>query len=281
MSKAPAVRAEKKEFLFKRFGTNFMTTRNYKKASSELSKRVQKDQDILGVDDLMKQNVLKELGWNTTGVKDESDPHAHKPSSKNPSSSNIHSVKNLQTLKSAKSVADAYTSCRDFIDLKKDLIYTQYKMTADDTKFETNRLISHKRETRSKKHIDTADLEKCKDNFNFLYLEKKISDQLKKEEDLRLKLQKTVRRKVNFDEEKPMWEILSENRQKLLKDGLSKEERYALRRENLVAIQGKFFEVMEANPEIFKIPCLQIQRKKILKERKHHEFEESDKIEFE
>ena len=62
---------------------------------------------------------------------------------------------------------------------------------------------------------------------------------------------------------------------------MSKEERYALRRENLIAIQGKFFDVMEANPEIFKIPCLQMQRKKILKERKHQEFDESDKIEFE
>ena len=131
-------------------------------------------------------------------------------------------------------------------------------MTQDDMKFDKNRLVSLKRETRSKKHIDTADLEKCKDNFNFLYLEKKISDQMKKDEEQRLKLQKTVRRKVNFDEEKPMWEILSENRQRLLKDGLSKEERYALRRENLVAIQGKFFDVMEANPDIFKISCLQL-----------------------
>lgn len=154
-------------------------------------------------------------------------------------------------------------------------------MTADDTKFDTNRLVSLKRETRSKKHIDTADLEKCKDNFNFLYLEKKISDQIKKDEEQKLKLQKNVRRKVNFDEEKPMWDILSENGQRLLKNGLSKEERYTLKRENLIAIQGKFFDVMEANPEIFKIPCLQMQRKKILKERKHLEFDESDKIQFE
>ena len=67
-------------------------------------------------------------------------------------------------------------------------------MTADDTKFDTNRLVSKKLETRSKKHIDTADLEKCKDNFNFLYLEKKISDQIKKDEEQKLKLQKNVRR---------------------------------------------------------------------------------------
>jgi len=65
-TKAPKISEEKKEFLLKKFGTNFMTTRYYKKASKEWNKKVQKDADFLGVDDLMKKNVLQELGWETT-----------------------------------------------------------------------------------------------------------------------------------------------------------------------------------------------------------------------
>lgn len=77
-----------------------------------------------------------------------------------------------------------------------------------------------------------------------------------------------------------MIEIIRANRKVLLKDGLSKMERYRLRRINLLVIQEKFFEVMEKNPKIFKISLLTHRRKAILKERRFGKVKE-DFIDFE
>lgn len=89
------------------------------------------------------------------------------------------------------------------------------------------------------------------------------------EEKKKLMEQQKMKRKVNFNKKKTMQQILKENRELLLGDNLSKTERYRLRRMNLIAIQDKFYDVMEKNPKIFKIPLLIHTRKAILKERKY------------
>jgi hypothetical protein len=101
-----------------------------------------------------------------------------------------------------------------------------------------------------------------------------------KEERDRLKLKKTVRMKLHYETKTSMSEVLKMNREKLLQDGLSKDERYNLRRQNMLAIQEKFYDVMEAHPSIFKIPFLLVNRKKQLKDRKYNE-EEKEVIDYE
>jgi hypothetical protein len=155
-----------------------------------------------------------------------------------------------------------YKQCKTFNKVKRDMLFFNYKEADVDYKFERKRLFNNNRETMTKKQLDTADLDRGKNRFDYRYLEHKVNDSLMREEKDRMRLKKTVRRKVLYETNKSMSEVLKLNRAVLLQDGLSKEERYRLRRQNLLAIQEKFFDVMEANPEIFKIPYLLAMRKK-------------------
>lgn len=105
-----------------------------------------------------------------------------------------------------------YKQCKTFKEVKRELLFYNYKNNQIDYKFERKRLFNNNRETMSKKHIDTADLERAKDFYDFAYLEHKVNDTLLKEENQRMKLKKTVRRKVLYETHKSMGEILKQNR---------------------------------------------------------------------
>jgi len=89
------------------------------------------------------------------------------------------------------------------------------------------------------------------------------------------------RKKVTIMKEKTIGESLFKNRELLTNPNLTKDERYKLRRENLLVIQEKFYEIMEKNPHIFKIQFLLFRRKKLLKEKKYRGFIRPDKIDYE
>lgn len=89
-----------------------------------------------------------------------------------------------------------------------------------------------------------------------------------------------IARKVTFKQKRTMQEILKENREILKEDNIPKKERYVLRRMNLLAIQDKFYDVMERHPEIFNIPLLMHHRKITLRDRKYGKLN-PDFIDFE
>jgi hypothetical protein len=66
-----------------------------------------------------------------------------------------------------------------------------------------------------------------------------------------------------------MIDVLKKNNAILLGENsneLSEQEFHRLKKENLLAIQKRFYDLMENNPLIFKIPHLLHQRKKHIKE---------------
>ena len=75
--------------------------------------------------------------------------------------------------------------------------------------------------------------------------------QLEKETQDTLKLKKNGRRKVKISEKAcSMLEVIQKNNDKLYAEesGLDAEKALQLKRENLLIVQQKFYEVMEKNP---------------------------------
>lgn len=97
-----------------------------------------------------------------------------------------------------------------------------------------------------------------------------MHEELAKEKQDKIKLKKNNRRKIKFGEKtETMMDILTRNNAVLMGEdfqNLAPEEYHRLKKENILTIQNKFYELMEKNPLIFKIPHLLHQRKKHLKE---------------
>ena len=154
--------------------------------------------------------------------------------------------------------------------IKKDLIYSQYKAQAQkqDFEFSRKRLGIRAKENHKRVHLDDFDtFYKAASGKEIEFLEKKILY----EEAKNSKQENRFKRKLGMVRVKmqagvKLGEVLFRNREILMKDGLTKAVRYALRRENLLAIQAKFYEVIEKNPAVFKCPLLVAMRKKAKKE---------------
>ena len=93
-----------------------------------------------------------------------------------------------------------------------------------------------------------------------------MDDEVKKQTLNRQKFKSLNKRKVQFDENTgTMISILKANNEVLYGEHsqlLSIEEYERLKKQNLMTVQNKFFEVMEKNSHIFKIPYILHQRKK-------------------
>jgi hypothetical protein len=85
-------------------------------------------------------------------------------------------------------------------------------------------------------------------------------------------------KKVQFQKNKPMKQVLQENNKRIREEKLSPKEIYQLKRINLLAIQDRIYAMMEKNPSVFKIPHLLYHRKKVIKNRGVPEDQTSVKI---